>query len=347
MRATGLGLLLAAAALGCASHPASDATDGSAEAQALAFCARLASAVEARALACVPRASSGRVGQDGADLASRCGRAAAAVGEGRATFEPAATDGCVAAVAAIPCDAEPWTSLDPLRFCRAAFRGTIAATAVGAAGCVDEADCDGGSCSATTLRCPGSCLAWLSAGDPCPASGTRSCAPGLVCDPALGTCRVPSSAGSPCPCAPGLRCDASGICQPRIVVGACTATADCAVGRGCVGGRCVAQKAAGVGCSNAGECALGLACPQPILIFNNVCAPEPGIGASCCWSDMSEQCPYATVQCVGGWCDRTDYKCKAFQPPFGPCGYAQGGLECGPDAACSNGRCFPVNACGE
>jgi hypothetical protein len=175
-----------------------------------------------------------------------------AVAAGRATYDPAAAQACMATLGALGC-VELFQLLEtvPKSFpgtCGKVFHGHVAPGAA----CWTDAECEDGSCALDTT-CPGVCHANKKPGDACT---TQDC--GYSDHACMGDdrCAPIGAEGDACStydvayCGLGLECSldfgAPGAkCVPRVKEGASCATATCGFGLQCAGGVCVGPLARG------------------------------------------------------------------------------------------------------
>ncbi len=170
--------------------------------------------------------------------ANSCTDLAAAVTAGRVTYDPTKAPACLAAAAAVGCDAGGATMSSTA--CKAALAGTVAAGGA----CYAAIDCAGGSSFCSGLggasgSCSGTCKPLVAAGASCAAG--EQCVQGYSCTGTAGalTCTAnaaPSGAalGATCGydattkttvvCGSGLACDAKTLkCETIVKLGgACT-----------------------------------------------------------------------------------------------------------------------------
>ncbi len=260
------------------------------------FCAGLQADVVAQQVSCYKAnpdavAASGGISCDGMTMDIQAGRL---------VYDAAHAADCRAAVIGAACNdmgGEPAA-------CRLALVGQVANGSI----CYDGTACPDGYCSATAGACPGLCVPYATAGQPC--SGGDECAAGLVCDYSTSTCKTPSAAGGACPCLAGLYCDATSKCAAQQTSGTCTSWDACATGYTCTGSpTTTCQPLVGLGgaCSQTNSvCGWGYNCGT-----SNTCVAAPALGESCTPGEY----------CIGGYCDYATSKCVA-DPYGGTCSAA-------------------------
>lgn len=209
--------------------------------------------------------------------------------------------------------------------CQAAITGTVA---TGGA-CFADVDCAAGTCD-TSVACPGVCIAFLTAGQPC-TTGKAVCGLGLACDGATGTCAQLSATGGPCPCLPGNYCgvgtsdggtsDAgTGTCVARKTSGPCTIVDQCAFGTICAQATCTPYVGVGAACVPSPDitaCGLGSYC-------------DPGTSKCVAWPVIGQSCAVFPF-CQTGYCDNGTSICTALKAPGASCASP---LECQPGNYC-------------
>ncbi len=288
----------------------------------------------------------------GVDEVARCGAYfvdpvpyIVAVQEGRAAFDEAAFDACLATIALATCSpadpiAEPCGFVVPLvaldGACRDSFecadglRCEIGAACPGrcrpmsqpGAECAFDADCAAGAC----LR--GGCLAWAAEDQACSTTDGPACAPGLACR--SGRCRGMAANGAACDETAGPVCASDRYCD----------------------GTCQFKLRAGSACQSARQCTSGTVCRAAIAGAGMHCEPRGDAGESClagcgigllCGGETCEPLPPRGAACTEG-CGRDDFcndvgRCEAKRDAGAVCVQAR---ECA--GWCELGTC--VAACG-
>ena len=258
-------------------------------------------------------------------LSPDCDQIQANIVDGTQTYDQAATEACVAAIATMSCTLEPRENM-ALAVCALSFPGTLA---LGSA-CEAQQCAPGGFCEIPDFTCSGTCAPLRSAGQSCL---WEECAEGLAC--VNFSCGTRVGSGEACAsaneCLGGLSCSADRTCVPRFSAGSlCGSSADCAVGlecRGDTGARtCQEPKIGGDAC-NPGEqaCAIGHCTDE------GVCAFGPTIGEACFVG-------IEPVDCRVGYCDGVPGQpgtCTAEKAVGSPCDRA---LEC-ESFACAQNVC--------
>jgi hypothetical protein len=296
--------------------------------------------------------------------------ASGALSSGRVVFDPTAVDACLADAAGPFCTTNNISAAS----CSLVFRptvppgGTCYAPYFGLLlGGTWLNECDGGICSATIHSCPGQCLAYLKAGDPCmpqPPLGTAFCGPGTYCDgmhcqtslPAGSSCNdltlrcasplvcVPSAADGALSCEPtkgqGQACQVDAecdrfycltqTCRAGHVGEECAAYLQCDPGLVCTGAAgCQMQIAQDGACDPTyAACATGLSCEQIGL-------DDAGLPVGACHTPRSPTAgqPCFNGMCAAGfWCQTasTPAMCMAAGKAGDPC---EGGIA----ASCATG----------
>jgi hypothetical protein len=293
------------------------------------------------------------------EASGACAAVQESVSAGRAGFDRAKADACVAAIGAASCDMSGYFeySHPSDAECAGVFTGTLAPGAA----CRNAFECANGVCmqassSSGSPICPGTCVAYLTAGQECGlsaiAAGTTTCAPGLLCVPdaslvnrcqAFTALAVGEACGAGGFCGPGLYCNTSSMtCVAQQTSGPCTyscsSPVDCAPGEVC-GTMCLAgnECAAGTACTPdasgttaqcmqivlpGGSCAAGQPCALGTHCDGATCVLNPVVGEPC-----------STGFCIGGYCDGTT--CRAPKPDGSSC--VPG--ECGMHSSCTNSVC--------
>jgi hypothetical protein len=258
----------------------------------------------------------------------------AAVSGGRMAFDGAGADACIAALKAMPCDADAlppicdralWGTLDPGARC------SMVAQQQHFSECETGTTCVGGMGSG----CEGKCVKQALLMQPC-GFGTP-CVSGESCSIKTGTCALKGGLGSTCgfnsaACQVGLYCTdlfASGTCMQRQAVGTacsqfdqCTPPAVCA--KEGLTGTCKVPPRPGDACSpDEFTCGLGfMYCGADMK-----CHPQAGIGQPCGVKDGVE------IPCAVGTCN------GSLSTPVCEKSAALAGClldaECGPDALCT------------
>jgi hypothetical protein len=276
-----------------------------------------------------------------------CRAWAPSLAEGRMTFDATNVTSCIAALEALPCDAD---SLP--QGCQAVLSGRrapgekcrFAAESLGFSECEVGVACVGELLGMT--GCEGTCVARGLIGAAC--SGVQPCVSGETCTVSNG-CQPRGSEGSPCGldsspiCAEGLHCDdlTGGTCSAAIPVGGtCRGLAlECAPPGICdrgadLTGTCAVPKKPGDPCVlDDFECSTGLSyCGN-----DGVCHADPGIDEPCMLDDGE------STSCLVGTCDTslTVPVCK----PSPPGGYCASSADCQPGSICLEGlnpRCSEV-----
>jgi hypothetical protein len=271
-------------------------------------------------------------------LAEHCADMVKAINATIATYSPTNAATCLSTLRADTCD-QLFIDLgggDGLAACQ----GVLAGTRNPGDPCRTSFDCSNGTCGAD-LACPGTCLAWLAAGQPCN-TGQAICGPGLVCDYSglSPTCKATSSAGGSCPCQFGTYCDGStSTCAGWKTSGACNAadeSRECAPAFGCVDSTCQALVGLGATCVP----------PLPTYPFDSIC----GLGSFCdsvtktciAWPLIGQSCAAFPV-CQTGYCDATTKLCTAEKPDGASC---VSPLEC-QSQNCLVSKCAPSTICHE
>lgn len=187
-----------------------------------------------------------------------------------------------------------------------------------------------GQCSGATPRCDpqtNHCVACLpGASDNCPQG--QYCRPDLVCERGCKT-------GADCP---------SGVCQADHSCGGCTGDAQCAAGRVCTSGTCVAACSAANPCGAGHECCGGRCLDVRADPANcGRCGTLCTAGAACCGSacqrlDSTANCGACGVTCAAGQgcCGAS---CTALNS-LANCGAC--GVACGVDQFCDGATCRNV-----
>lgn len=245
-----------------------------------------------------------------------------------AGFDKAQAELCLAALAALPCDAwagasDPLVAADGVPSCQGVLRGRVP---VGGA-CDADIDCAGGWC-AIGSSCPGQCRARTPDGQAC-GTGTR-CEMGRACAFREGgpICVARGADGDACPCKASLYCDQT-VCRSRKAVGGSCAVAgsyECAWGLACTGTPPTCQRAVGP----AGSCAAGEPCAVGTWCAAGTCTDLPGVGQPC-----------ADGGCRRGYCDAQQV-CRTLRLPGESCTSAK---ECLTWCDGSTGKCGPFDLC--
>jgi hypothetical protein len=299
-RSTAAVLLVLAAA--CSGGSKSDASAGtSSETTPATFCTAVFDAIAAQYATCekATTAALAPVRTSFSDLI--CTPVEKAVAAGRAKFDAAAADRCIAALKAATCE----VAIDVMD--SSACTGVVTGTVANGGACYDSLECTSGSCSADAA-CPGTCVAFLRAGDAC-GDTVAECGPGLECGPAR-TCVTPSQPGGPCPCVASEYCDSTSTCRAVQTSGACTASDQCAFGWACAGGACLPYVGVGADCT-----------PGAMIWDQTVCGPGTyctQAGKCALWPTVGESCATYPV-CAPGYCDPADQMCKASKPKGSAC----------------------------
>ncbi len=162
------------------------------------------------------------------------------------------------------------------------------------------------------------------------------CAPGIesfVCEPTstcvitttgCGTCIAAGRDGAPCGgdlgrCDDGYGCVESACVKRGSFGDACSPTAPCGIGMGCIDDTCGGFTVVALGAA----CGQGLRCPYNSFCQDNVCVPQKGLGESCSPTD----------DCRSGYCEQG--ACVAFKPDGGVC---NSGPQC-VSGVCNQGIC--------
>jgi hypothetical protein len=219
-------------------------------------------------------------------------------------------------------------------FSSSACQGAITGTVATGGACFTDVDCAAGTCD-TSVACPGVCIAFLTAGQPCSTS-KAICGPGLACDGATGTCKQLSATGGPCPCLPGNYCDSGTVtCVARKTSGPCTSLDQCAFGTICAQGQCTPFVGVGATCvpsAAATACGLGSYC-------------DPGTTKCVAWPVIGQSCAVFSL-CQTGYCDTGTSICTALKAPGASCASP---IECQPGNYCDllgTSTCKPQKANG-
>ncbi|UJR86610.1 hypothetical protein [Sandaracinus amylolyticus] len=234
---------------------------------------------------------------------------ASAVGAGRARFEGARVDACLAAIDAAVCERsmplawEEWPAE-----CRAVIAGTVAPGAA----CETSVECAGGACVC------GECVALVARGGACE---DGPCAPGLQCASESLTCEpVPDvlQRGDACEdfyaCSGLLRC-VDGVCRDgrerrtQALGAPCDAeNLLCGLGLECDfdhGSVCVGPLEAGAACDDVLEISL---CPEGTICHGIAgearCSPPLAMGEECISAGRADPCG------VGLWCSYMTGRCE-------------------------------------
>ncbi len=298
--------------------------------------------------------------------------AARSVAAGRATFDAAGAEACVASLRGDACPGEQWRSLlfacEPTRF----FSGAVGPGDP----CGSGAECDDtGYCSILTGNCEGVCLSYGLEGDCCaPPCGSAPCAPGLSCAPdASGnrSCQRPGegACASRLDCAAGEACvieAGAGSCAPLPAEGEpCTVGTDppfCLPPFACdapnaegAAGTCAARKAAGEPCQASWSCEPGLVCAGiDAASGQGTCAAPRAVGEPCAplpqgalWPAddcvPTAQCDPETLTCAGP--PGLGEPCRTAGGDAGSTGCAEG--FCRTAAGSTEGTCTPLLGEGE
>ena len=191
--------------------------------------------------------------------------------------------------------------------CQSAITGTVA----NGGACYTDIDCAAGTCDTSAAACPGTCFAFVAAGQAC-GGPNATCAPGLACDGATPVCKLRSTAGGACPCLPGNFCDgASATCMAKRSTGPCANTEQCTLSSACVQSQCAPYVGVGSACtpgatpSEPAGCGIGSYC-------------ESGTSKCIAWPVFGESCAAFPV-CLGGFCDGATKVCTAPRPAGATC----------------------------
>ena len=231
---------------------------------------------------------------------------------GRAAFDTAQAQACLAALSGRGCDRVTQVPAS----CWNAVRGLVA----DGGACSWLLECTHGFCSGDN-GCPATCIGALAAGAQCPGKRNEQCDARLGLDCIAGVCGPPIAAGGACDgtprCAAGLFCDnATAKCaalkNEQVV---CAADEECRDGLYCLlssgGGLCRARVPAGKPCaedpdhaaSAASECVDGLLCAgfsrKPLKA--GTCAAPADVGAACAAGSDVTGCA-SGLNCAGGTC---------------------------------------------
>lgn len=295
------------------------------------------------------------------------------VSKGTATFDAAASQRCLTAVAALQCPA----SSSDIAMC-----STVVRPAAAAGGrCYSGGDCTDSTLSCNGAACMRTCTMGGNLGERCRSDGT--CASPLFCssgvcrnDPPVGTpcqmfssecgprmvclsgsCSTLPSSGQPCAngtsCAADSYCDTQRVCRTRKTTGTtCVTTTECQETLRCSGQQCVARLTSGAACLAPSDCQAGLTCDS-----TRRCAPFAAIGAPCrtvtdCVSgttcdDVSRTCSAYTTVASGQACSNTRF-CPFTEECRGKVVVNDGGTNtpgtCGPPAV--GDPCTSHTSCG-
>ena len=275
-----------------------------------------------------------------------------AVAAGRATFDAAAADACLAQLASLDCGT--WTQISetiPRTFpntCGKVFGGEVAPGAA----CFTDAECEGGFCDLEPPACPGVCKRNKKPGDACT---TQDC--GYSEHACLGDdkCAPIGVAGDACHtsayCGLGLACSSveppGGNCVPRATEGESCRRLQCAGDLVCDASSetCVARSPRGASCGTAETCGDGDVCKGAWVVrfdgpdaqaFPGTCAAAGQIGDAC----VPYKPEFTDTGCAVGL-DCVNEKCAMPKPAQT---VPDGGL-CEYDEQCASGAACVTNAC--
>ena len=252
-----------------------------------------------------------------------CAQIEAGVANGNITFNSSQAQACLAAIPNLACGADPTS-------CDSAIQGTVAAngTCYQSDDCSPGTFCNGGSGTAT---CPGTCVAEVAAGQPCPQEQT--CVDGYTC--VTGVC-VPQ----PVLPSPGQACTEESGCQGSYCL---LTTTDAGVNElapdGGLLGVCATAFAEGASCtSSLGFCELGTYCSPATGTCTLV-----GMSGAACGAIVPNSDP---VQCFPGfYCNNAGVDggatgvCAPTLATGSPCSATVGDpAQCG-NGTCVNGFC--------
>ncbi len=206
-----------------------------------------------------------------------------------------------------------------------AAKGALTLSASGLAAC--EAHLETVACEKQLFDLDGGCadmwVGTVAAGGAC-SFGIES----FVCEPTstcvittsgCGTCIAAGRDGATCGgdlgrCDDGYGCVESACVKRGQFGDACSPTAPCGVGMGCINDKCGGFTVVALGSA----CGQGLRCPYNSFCRESVCVPQKGLGESCTPND----------DCRSGYCEQG--ACVAFKPDGGVC-------NSGPQ--CISGKC--------
>ncbi|MDH5672938.1 MAG: hypothetical protein OEZ06_12360 [Myxococcales bacterium] len=282
-----------------------------------------------------------------------------AVDDGRVSYDPSATDACLASLTGLGCDVGT-RRIESDENCAAIFVGSVEPGGA----CALDADCKGTAFCQLGDSCPGTCTELLAAGQAC--TDDDECQDGLGCDELSLRCVRPAQLGESCggsiaaDCKLGLSCvgddedmGIAGSCQDPagFWVGELGETCNfdtatlCVEGLSCVievslsGATFTCQEPVGSG----EPCKVGLPMPCPAGeycdgdVFNNDfagdCVPLPGAGEPCAQT-------FGAVCAPGLQCDE-DEKCRPVNRLGQPCISDKG---CASDY-CQDGLCIEPPLC--
>jgi hypothetical protein len=280
-------------------------------------------------------------------------RTAAALDQGRVTYDADRGRDCVNAIRTTPCDS---LGTGPVEGCEGPFEGTVPV----AGECILDQECQGDAFCRLETTCPGTCTLLGTEGTHC----TRAweCEPNLVCSLELAECVVAQPAWAVCNdidlvCEPGLSCDVDAsdpagsfkCMAPNDVLDrsageACNLFEDefCGDGLHCVleadvyqDGICTAETASSGGSCHAAypsQCPDDEYCDADVMLgeTSGTCRPLPTTGEPCLTNaSLARECPYGHM-CLNG-------VCVTIQPLGGPC---EDDLQCyAAEAHCVDGVC--------
>lgn len=209
---------------------------------------------------------------------------AAMLASGKASFDGAEADSCVASFESVACDITSLNFAEGAQVnCELPVDGHLAAGSA----CMQPGECQSGYCDLSGAECTSACCAGTCA-PVMPLAGegsacvVASCEPGTYCDGKI--CFVPGAAGAPCTetidCGPTLNCGSNGTCVHPPALGqpcAIGGDAQCgALGAVCnTAGICVAGGLPGDSCADH-PCEYAYLCGSA-----GVCEDEPGAGSAC------------------------------------------------------------------
>jgi hypothetical protein len=222
----------------------------------------------------------------------------AAIEAGKIRYDGASAPGCLAALAALPCDESAAEARTPIEACERMLRGRLD---VGDT-CAFDLECGSGSCDAPPCLpdtcCTGKCLPTRTAAAGAPCTADEQCVRGTFCGGG-GTCTPLSGRGQPCRadahCEPGHACIGAsdlqdGACRAMPLLGESCPYLRCAeVGARCdAAQRCVPLGLPGAPCTTDPDCS-----PFALCGPAGTCVDVPGLGAPC------------SIDCAGeAWCSQ-------------------------------------------
>jgi hypothetical protein len=267
----------------------------------------------------------------------------AAAAAGSVRYDPSKVGACHQRFLADPCHFGFFLFTPDIYEVLSYCPGTVTPEVAPGGACDSSGECAGGYCKKTNDTCPGVCIAFPKAGEPCP---DGQCDKGLFCTQAQ-VCAPPPKAGAPCAtlqdCVPGGYCVASSACPtPNLFCDATTKT--CQAGAG-LGAPCGVPQGAMV--SDQILCDASLWCDAVFLDKSGVCRMPGGMGATC--NDQAD-CT-GGLHCIGYVPFSTG---PGVTPTLGTCsgpssagGACQTDLDCVSGLRCSNSVCTSLAASGE